>query len=137
MFRNVTFEIKDMSESEKLHVFKKKLPAEFQFEILKLRCKTVKKAMKIASELDFTQRQAGMHDYKKTPGNDKNNNNSKKDVTLGNVKVDPKADKKKWVNELKALDKDVLQKRRMEGLCLNCGGPDHRIDSCPGPHRRQ
>lgn len=137
MFRNVTFEIKDMSESEKLHVFKKKLPAEFQFEILKLRCKTVKKAMKIASELDFTQRQAGMHDHKKTPGNDKNNNNSKKDVTLGNVKVDPKADKKKWVNELKALDKNVLQKRRMEGLCLNCGDPDHRIDSCPGPHRRQ
>lgn len=138
MFRNVTFEIKDMSESEKLHVFKKKLPSDFQFEILKLRCKTVKKAMKIASELDFTQRQAGMHDIKKTTNYDRSKKNtSEKDVALGNVKVTPTSDKKKWVNELKALDKDVLQKRRAEGLCLNCGEPNHRISGCPGPHRRQ
>jgi hypothetical protein len=147
MFRNVTFEIKDMSESEKLHVFKKKLPSDFQFEILKLRCKTVKQAMQIASELDLTQRQAGMHQdpkYSRDRRNKPNGDSPGGKVDVSAIKIDdtkqtPKKDPKKlkWVNELKALDKDVLQKRRVENLCLNCGNPDHRIDSCPGPHRRQ
>jgi hypothetical protein len=141
LFRNITFEIKDMSESEKLHVFKKKLPPEFQYEIIRQHCKSVSRAMKITSELDLTRRQAGFYkdeDKRKYLGKEK-----AKELKNNAVKVEAKKDDKdgkknvKWVDEIKLLDKVVLNRRRTDGVCLNCGSAEHRVKDCQGPHRRQ